>query len=258
MDRVRAVTLAVLAALLVFVVVGTSMRRENEIITTTASDPSYQNDSIDAEEELIEETDFEIIKRAIIHVQTDKNGGSGFVIDDNLALTAWHVVEGYDEVEVRFSNGARRIATVMGYIVKLDIALLYIPRIPHSVVPLELEFSQTPDLGESVLAWGYPYARKINEVGLNLTPSVTMGIISAHRKQLLDGSTVRILETDAAINSGNSGGPLIAESGKVVGINIAKLTPEGTDPEGLNFALDVTQHQEEIEALLNIDKKIIV
>lgn len=247
---------AMLLAITILITPNINQKYEHELLTSTDNPVTQNNGSIAQEEEpeeSIEEiADFEIIKRAIVHIQTKERAGSGFVIGDDLVLTAYHVIEGYDEVEVWFSNGARRIGTVLKANEELDIAVIQVPRIPHSVQPLELEFSSTPKLGTVVWAWGYPFADQITLSNLTRTPTVTMGIVSAHRKTVT-GETMHFLQTDAAVNHGNSGGPLITENGRVVGMNVKILTPEGKDPEGLNFAIDITKHQKEIEELLGND-----
>lgn len=254
----RAAFVVMLLVITILVITNTNQKYEDELLAPISDNPIAQNHTFNVQEEAEEFTgeigDFEIIKRAIVLVHTEEGAGSGFVISDDMVLTAYHVVEGYVEVEVWFPNGARRTGFVQAVNTELDIAIIRVPRIPRSVQPLELEFSSTPELGAVVWAWGYPFADKIAEAGFDRTPTVTAGIISAHRKQMgVMIDSIHFLQTDAALNSGNSGGPLITEDGKVVGINIKILIPEGKDPEGLNFAIDITKHQKEIERLLDTD-----
>jgi S1-C subfamily serine protease len=89
-------------------------------------------------------------------------------------------------------------------------------------------------LGKPVRAWGYPFEADVVAAGFSRAPSVSAGIISAQRLR----ADVHYIQTDAAVNPGNSGGPLLNADGLVVGINTFIVTPGREDAEGLNFALD--------------------
>ena len=196
------------------------------------------------------------VERAIVHVQTADSAGSGFVVAasagaDGAAgspriVTNAHVVGDASTVTVWFSNGARRLGTVLSANERLDIAVVEVPRVPASVEPLS--FADAADqtiLGDAVRAWGYPFEADVVAAGFSRAPSVSAGIISARRLR----AGVHYVQTDAAVNPGNSGGPLLNADGLVVGINTFILTPGGEDAEGLNFALDARSHLEELVAL---------
>ena len=141
--------------------------------------------------------------------------GSGFIIKSNgLAVTNQHVIEGKDEVYVRLFDGTRSRARVLGRDAVGDMALLQIERdTPLPVVPLGN--SDTLRVGEMVVAIGSP---------IGFEHSVTLGVISGKRRNFLRSSAVGgYLQTDAAITTGNSGGPLVNMRGEVVGINTATI-----------------------------------
>ena len=204
------------------------------------------------------------IERAIVHVQTDDAAGSGFVISEAYVITNAHVVGSAPTATVWFSNGARREAAIVATNDDLELAVLEVPRIPVSVQPLlftEAEDADRPDderitgatlrsLGTPVWAWGYPFESDVVAAGFSRAPTVSSGIISAHRLR----DDIAYIQTDAAVNPGSSGGPLLDADGLVIGVNTLVLTPGGEDAEGLNFALDVTVHLDELLALLESAK----
>ncbi|MFK7929938.1 MAG: trypsin-like peptidase domain-containing protein [Myxococcota bacterium] len=141
-----------------------------------------------------------------------KGEGSGFVISaDGLLLTNHHVVDGADTITVRFSDGRREKASLIGSDAENDVALLQLPKgkpWPH----VTLGDSDALAVGDWVVAVGNP---------LGLGTTVTAGIISGKGRNLGDNPFHAFLQTDAAINQGNSGGPLFAVDGRVVGMNTA-------------------------------------
>lgn len=144
--------------------------------------------------------------------QMVRGEGSGFVISaDGLLLTNHHVIEGAEEITVRFSDGTRATASVVGSDKDNDVALLRLPsdrRWPY----VALGDSEAARVGDWVVAVGNP---------LGLGASVTTGIISGKGRNLGDNPYHAFLQTDAAINQGNSGGPLFDLEGRVVGMNTA-------------------------------------
>ena len=153
--------------------------------------------------------------------------GSGFVIDaSGLIVTNNHVIEGAKEIYVALQNGRRLKATVAGRDAKTDIALLRVqPTKP--LVALSFGNSDEAKAGDWVLAIGNPFG---------LGGSVSAGIISARNRQLDAELYDDFIQTDAAINRGNSGGPLFDMEGKVVGVNSAILSPSGGSI-GIGFAI---------------------
>jgi putative serine protease PepD len=145
--------------------------------------------------------------------------GSGFVIDKSgRIVTNYHVVQGADTIEVGFSNRDTVKARVVGTDPSTDLAVLKVDVDARALTPLRLGNSDRIRVGDSVVAIGNP---------LGLERSVTAGIVSALHRPLMapDNFTIDdVIQTDAAINSGNSGGPLIAANGRVIGVNTAIAT----------------------------------
>ena len=166
--------------------------------------------------------------------------GSGFVIrEDGLIVTNRHVVVGARTVRVRIPDGREVSATIVGSDAVTDIALLKIDagRLPA----LRLGSSQVVAVGDAVIAIGNPYG---------LGQSVSAGIISARGRILEDDPYIDFLQTDAAINRGNSGGPLVTMDGTVVGVTSAIFSPSGGSV-GLGFAIPaetVTEVARDLEA----------
>ena len=156
--------------------------------------------------------------------------GSGFVYDAaGHIVTNHHVVDGAQSVRVTFADGTERDATVVGADPSTDLAVLRVD-LPSGVRPLKLAGSDSVDVGEAVVAIGSPY-------GLDQT--LTAGIVSALDRdiQAPNGRTITgAIQTDAAINHGNSGGPLLDADGRVIGVN-AQIESEGGGSDGIGFAI---------------------
>jgi serine protease Do len=150
--------------------------------------------------------------------QTVNSLGSGFVIDPSgFIATNNHVIEGADDIEVNFANGSKLKAKLVGTDPKTDLALLKVePKVPLTAVPFG--DSRTMRIGDWVMAIGNPFG---------LGGSVTIGIISARGRNINAGPYDNFIQTDAAINRGNSGGPLFNMRGEVIGINTAIISPSG-------------------------------
>jgi serine protease Do len=150
--------------------------------------------------------------------QTVNSLGSGFVIDPTgYIATNNHVIEGADDIEVNFANGSKLKAKLVGTDPKTDLALLKVePKAPLKAVPFG--DSRTMRIGDWVMAIGNPFG---------LGGSVTVGIISARGRNINAGPYDNFIQTDAAINRGNSGGPLFNMKGEVIGINTAIISPSG-------------------------------
>jgi len=152
--------------------------------------------------------------------------GSGFVIsEDGYVVTNNHVIEGADEIDVEFFNGKSLAAEVVGTDPKTDIALLKVT--PKDSLPfVSFGDSDTAQVGDWVLAMGNPLGQGF---------SLSAGIVSA-RNRALTGTYDDYIQTDAAINRGNSGGPLFNMDGNVVGVNTAILSPTGGSI-GIGFSM---------------------
>jgi serine protease Do len=145
--------------------------------------------------------------------------GSGFVIDPSgLIATNNHVIDGADEIIINFHDGSKlKVEKVIGRDTKTDVALLKVnPKKPLKAVPLGS--SSKMQVGDWVMAIGNPFG---------LGGSVSLGIISAKQRDINSGPYDDYLQTDAAINKGNSGGPLFNMDGEVIGINTAIISPTG-------------------------------
>ena len=166
--------------------------------------------------------------------------GSGFIVSENgYVLTNAHVVTGAAAVDVLFSDGEKTPALVVGTDVTTDIAVLKMEGEDYPALPIG--DSNALRVGEYVIAIGNPLS------AYELYGTVTFGIISATAREInIDGFVNTYLQTDAAINFGNSGGPLINMAGQVIGMNSAKSITAGYDTqgnaisaEGIGFALPI-------------------
>jgi serine protease Do len=153
--------------------------------------------------------------------------GSGFIIDSSgLVVTNNHVISDADEINVILNDGTKLKATLVGKDNKSDLALLRV----HADKPIKaVKFgdSEKLRLGEWVIAIGNPFS---------LGGSVTAGIVSARNRDINSGPYDNYIQTDAAINRGNSGGPLFNLNGEVVGVNTAIISPSGGSI-GIGFAV---------------------
>jgi serine protease Do len=153
--------------------------------------------------------------------------GSGFVIDaSGIVVTNNHVIADADEINVIFTDGSKLKAEIIGKDQKTDLALLRVkPEKPLKAV--KFGDSDKLRLGEWVIAIGNPFS---------LGGSVTAGIISARNRDINSGPYDNYIQTDAAINRGNSGGPLFNLDGEVIGVNTAIYSPTGGSV-GIGFAV---------------------
>ena len=157
-----------------------------------------------------------------------KSGNSAYIVTNN------HVVKGSNALQVILSNGRKVNASLVGSDSATDLAVL---KINSANVKTVAEFGNSNSIaaGQDVLAIGSP-------MGSEYANTVTKGIISAKSRTLksgTDGTLTSVIQTDAAINSGNSGGPLINMAGQVIGINSMKLagSSDGSSVEGMGFAI---------------------
>src|SRR5712671_4902754 len=153
--------------------------------------------------------------------------GSGFIIDaSGIVVTNNHVISEADEISVILNDGTRLKATLIGRDQKTDLALLQVkPDKPLKAV--KFGDSDKLRLGEWVVAIGNPFS---------LGGTVTAGIVSARNRDINSGPYDNYIQTDAAINRGNSGGPLFNLEGEVVGVNTAIISPSGGSI-GIGFAV---------------------
>ena len=154
--------------------------------------------------------------------------GSGFIVSkDGYVVTNNHVIDGADEIYVKFSNGREYRTKLVGTSPEVDIAVLKIDS-NETFKPLEFANSDQVQIGQWSIAFGNP---------LGLNDSMTVGIVSAAGRSSLGIEEIEnFIQTDAAINQGNSGGPLIDITGKVIGVNTAIYSQSGGSV-GIGFAI---------------------
>lgn len=174
--------------------------------------------------------------------QQYQSSGSGIIItSDGYIVTNNHVIDGAKQITVILNTNDEYSAKVIGTDPKTDLAVLKIDA--TDLTYAALGSSGSVEVGESVVAIGNP-------LGMELMGTVTKGIISAKNRSIeVDGKTFVVLQTDAAINSGNSGGALVNVYGEVIGINSAKLAASGV--EGLSFAIPSDVAKPIIEDLIS-------
>jgi len=173
--------------------------------------------------------------------QAQQTGGSGFIISlDGYVLTNYHVVEGADKITVTLDDDRDYEAILVGSDEETDVALLKVDGSDLPTVPMGDSDALRP--GDWVVAIGNPLVYK---------HTVTVGVISAKGRRLSSSSLEDFLQTDAAINFGNSGGPLVNIRGEVVGINtaITRYDPMGRAVEGIGFAIPVNMVKDMLDAL---------
>lgn len=184
--------------------------------------------------------------------QTVKNAvsGSGFVISSNdtssYILTNYHVIDRVTDITVFFSDGKSYDATLVGGEEENDIAVLKIEQ--GGLRPVVLGDSDAINVGENVYAIGNPLGE--------LTFTFTGGYVSSKDRAVTmsDGTVINMIQTDTAINSGNSGGPLFDKYGQVVGIVSAKLSSSGSSSkasvEGLGFAIPINDVKDMVTSIM--------
>jgi serine protease Do len=165
--------------------------------------------------------------------------GSGFIVsDDGYILTNAHVVDGAEHVNVRLTDRREFKAKVVGVDKQSDIAVLKIDA--RSLPTVKLGKSAEANVGEWVVAIGSPFG---------FDNSVTAGIVSAKSRPLPDSSYVNFIQTDVAVNPGNSGGPLFNLAGEVIGIN-SQIYSRNGGYQGISFAIP-------IEVALNVKDQLV-
>ena len=189
---------------------------------------------------------------SVVTVRVTGAIGSGFVVSrQGYVVTNDHVVEGSNgAMSVAFSDGSTAPATVVGRDPESDIAVIKV--VKSNLTPVQLGDSDTIAVGDPVLAFGSPLA---------LVNTVTAGIVSAVDRTIQagdPGGTVRYyaaIQTDAAVNQGNSGGPLVDAAGRVIGMNSVIRSVGATDTEagniGLAFAIPINQVQRVAEDIID-------
>ena len=166
----------------------------------------------------------------------EEGSGSGFLWDtDGHIVTNYHVISGAQRIEVSFGEGMNMPATVVGTDPTNDLAVLKVDSVPEGVTPVEVGSSADLKVGQTAIAIGNPFGQ--------FERTMTQGIISALNRTIETDTTVLrgVIQTDAAINRGNSGGPLLNTNGEVVGIITLVIRDDlrGDQPtiQGIGFAI---------------------
>ena len=174
-----------------------------------------------------------------------QGAGSGFVIDTRgHILTNYHVIENAQRIDVSFGNGTSLAATLVGSDARNDMAVLEVDAPPASLHPVTFGDSGGLQVGQRAIAIGNPFGE--------FSRTLTTGFVSGLDRSIQGPSGLPItgiIQTDAAINKGNSGGPLLDSAGRVIGITSALFSPSGTNA-GVGFALPVATVKRVLPALL--------
>jgi putative serine protease PepD len=175
---------------------------------------------------------YQRVAPSMVLVRAGHNLGTGVIVsDDGTVLTADHVLAGAKSITVTFADGTTAQASVASADAKLDVATLTPAKLPSVVVPATL--GGGAGVGAAVVAIGNP---------LGLTDSVSTGVISGlNRSAATDtGQRTGLIQFDAAVNPGSSGGPLLDGQGMVIGIVVALAEPDGQDAfAGIGFAVPI-------------------
>jgi len=191
------------------------------------------------------------------NVVPTEGAGSGFVIDElGHILTNYHVVQGAQDIQVILGDvksQKRFTAKLIGGDSRNDIALLKIDPKDYKLTPLPLADSSALRVGQRVLAIGNPFG---------FQSTLTTGVVSALGRTIQTGQNPRTgqptfideaIQTDAAINRGNSGGPLLNSAGQVIGMNTAIYTPTGTTA-GIGFAIPINTARRIVQDILDVGR----
>ena len=187
---------------------------------------------------------FERTASAVVEVQAGNASGTGFVIDsEGHVVTNEHVVGTADSVEVRFAEGGEEQARVIATDRSTDLAVLEVDLAGHNVDPVELGPSADVEVGDPVYAIGNPFG---------LERSLTAGIVSAVDREIEapNGFTITdAIQTDAPVNQGNSGGPLLDTSANVIGV-VSQIASETGGNVGIGYAVPSDTVRTVVAALL--------
>ena len=209
------------------------------VATTSNMAPSSASSIADLVEEVSKATVNIVVTTSTGEV-TSEGQGSGFVISpQGEIVTNYHVIDGGDNIEVVFNNGATFDASIIGTDEETDLAVLSI-KSPQPFPNVSFYQGSPVRVGDWVIAIGNPYG---------IGQSTSLGIISAiGRDRVESGAYVDYIQTDATINTGNSGGPLFNPQGQVIGVNSAIFSPTGASV-GIGFSIPHTTAAEVISSI---------
>lgn len=215
--------------------------------------PADSADSVEARRIAV----YERVAPAVVNVTTqvlrssffwgtvpEEGSGSGFLWDrEGHIVTNYHVIQGAQKVEVSFGGDVTLPATVIGADPLNDLAVIKVESAPAGVEPVEVGSSGNLKVGQTAIAIGNPFGQ--------FERTLTVGVISALNRTIETDNTVLrgVIQTDAAINRGNSGGPLLDSSGRLIGVNSAIYSPTGTSA-GVGLAIPVDKVRRVVPVLL--------
>jgi putative serine protease PepD len=201
---------------------GTTVVRQ---VTVSDGQPASSNGSLSVQ------SIYRLANKGVVEITAGQGQGSGFVYDSNgHIVTNAHVVAGNSSVSIKFWNGKTYSARVVGTDASTDLSVLKVDAPMSQLFPLALGDSSSLVVGDQVVAIGSPFG---------LEETVTSGIVSALHREMTSPNNFAIdnsIQTDAAINHGNSGGPLLNAEGKVVGVT-AQIESNSGGNEGVGFAI---------------------
>jgi putative serine protease PepD len=234
------------------VLLGTGLAGGNndQPTTTTPANPSPVNISASDNKGDLVRTVYAAASPSVASVRTGQGSGTGFLVDSNgTIVTNAHVVGDNKQVQVRFNDkGDYHDAQVLSVDASTDLAAVKVDASDaQGIRPLQLADSDSAQVGDSVVAIGYP---------LGLDRTATAGIVSGLERRIEspNGFSIdRVIQTDAAVNPGNSGGPLLNAKGQVIGVNsqIATAAGGGEGNVGIAFAIPSNTVKQVLPSLEN-------
>lgn len=240
----------------VVILVATPTPAPAAVAPQSTAAPAALPDALDTEEAR-RIAIYERVSAAVVNITTqvvrsdffwgsvpEEGSGSGFLWDDQgHVVTNYHVIEGAQDISVSFGDDVNLAATVVGADPQNDLAVLKVENPPDAALPLEPGTSADLKVGQTVLAIGNPFGQ--------FERTMTEGIISALNRTIQTDSQVLrgVIQTDAAINRGNSGGPLLDSRGRLIGVNSAIFSPTGTSA-GVSLAIPVDKVRRVVPELI--------
>jgi S1-C subfamily serine protease len=240
--RTASLLIAAILGGFVAVGVGALFDEDGNATTTetvaTAADPGPPSGSLSAGEV------YRRAASAVVEIQSGNATGTGFVIDSKgHVVTNQHVVDDAETVQVAFAEGGEEQARVVATDRSTDLAVLQVDLDGHGVDPVELDRSASVKVGDQVYAIGSPFG---------LERSLTAGIVSAVGRQIQSPNGFTIddaIQTDAPVNQGNSGGPLLDAAGAVIGV-VSQIASETGGNVGIGYAVPSDTVRSVVDGLL--------
>jgi putative serine protease PepD len=230
--RLRLVVAGVASGVVLLLVIAVLATRLASLPGTSASPTTSAAPSPSPTATLTVPAIYQRLAPSVVTIRAGRNLGTGVIVaDDGVILTADHVISGARTITVTFADGTVASASVLTADKTTDIAELTPAKLPQVVVPATL--GGGADVGDAVVAMGNP---------LGLTDSVSSGVVSGlDRSATTDtGKRTGLIQFDASVNPGSSGGPLLDDRGMVIGIVVALADPDGQDAfAGIGFAVPI-------------------